>query len=296
MRTIFYTVLSLAVLAPVLAYGQTVYAPLVNIPGNQAGGFEQYINFLYGVSISIAALLAVVKIIIAGAKYMISDVVSNKGSAIEDIQGAILGLLLILGAVIILEFINPQLINGNIKFQPIPPPEGINNPSSVAVNEDGTVKDGVVLESITTYNIPKWSRNGNMVTVPFDESCQAKVNTELPNGVAGQRQAAYNTCVNSLEGQTKSYCGANYGNFRKTTTTYTCQLPTVIRRMTDFQAEFVAYKASLPANNYTGREATTMTEEVFEILCKSWNGVYKDNTNVNIGIQIGAEDRCVKYN
>jgi hypothetical protein len=96
-----------------------VYSPLVNIPGNGANGFEEYISFLYGASISVAALLAVVKIVIAGAKYMMSDVIPAKGEALADIQGAILGLLLILGAVIILEFINPQLIKREIKFEPI---------------------------------------------------------------------------------------------------------------------------------------------------------------------------------
>lgn len=122
MRSIFYTLLCFVTLIPLAVYGQErkVYSPLVDIPGNGPQSFEQYINFLYGASISIAALLAVVKIIIAGAKYMVSDLISGKESAKSDIQGAILGLLLILGAVIILEFINPQLVKRNIQFQDLP--------------------------------------------------------------------------------------------------------------------------------------------------------------------------------
>lgn len=139
MRTLFYSVLCFVTFIPVIAYGQNVYAPLVDIPGNEVGGFEKYINFLYGASISVAALLAVVKIIIAGAKYMLSDVVSSKSDAISDIRGAILGLLLILGAVVILEFINPQLIKGEIKFQPIPERPDIRVNAPVTVN--GTTMD-----------------------------------------------------------------------------------------------------------------------------------------------------------
>ena len=134
MRSIFYSLLCFVTLIPVAVYGQEkkIYSPLVDIPGNEAMSFEQYINFLYGASISIAALLAVVKIIIAGAKYMVSDLVSSKDSAKTDIQGAILGLLLILSAVIILEFINPQLVKRNIQFQELSKRPDVTQNSSVS--------------------------------------------------------------------------------------------------------------------------------------------------------------------
>lgn len=142
MRSLLYSLLLVAATLPVLVYGQgKVYSPLVNIPGNGANGFEEYISFLYGASISVAALLAVVKIIIAGAKYMMSDVITNKGEALSDIQGAILGLLLILGAVIILEFINPQLIKRDIKFEPIADAAKINPRNSVAPLTDQAAND-----------------------------------------------------------------------------------------------------------------------------------------------------------
>jgi hypothetical protein len=123
MRTLSYSFLLFFASVPLFVYGQEgkVYSPLIKIQngGNEVTGFSDYVGFLYGLSISIAALLAVIKIIIAGAKYMLSDLISGKESAKSDIQGAILGLLLILGAVIILEFINPQLIKRDIGFQKI---------------------------------------------------------------------------------------------------------------------------------------------------------------------------------
>jgi len=59
--------------------------------------------------------LAVVKIVIAGVKYMFSDIVTQKSEAKKDIQGAIFGLILILGAVLILTVINPDLTNFNLE-------------------------------------------------------------------------------------------------------------------------------------------------------------------------------------
>lgn len=95
----------------VLAQTPTGFIPLVGVPGLEANNTNigTYINALYTLSISIAALLAVIKIIIAGVKYMLSDVVTSKADAKSDIQGALVGLLIVISAVVILETINPQL-------------------------------------------------------------------------------------------------------------------------------------------------------------------------------------------
>ena len=181
--------------APQSASGGKVYSPLVNIPGNGANGFEQYISFLYGASISIAALLAVVKIIIAGAKYMLSDVITNKGEAIKDIQGAILGLLLILGAVIILEFINPQLIKGNIQFQTIPDSPKINArqsaleaskqqatdltanlPSCVVIKDNGVGGSGFTTGTTVDFGTCP-SADWTSIATQFGKNCGTKKGT-----------------------------------------------------------------------------------------------------------------------
>ncbi len=139
-------IVSLAFLSlPSILFAQgNVYSPLVDLSnagqGNQVQTFEQYINFLYGMSIAVAALLAVIKIVIAGAKYMMSDVIGNKEGAKTDIQGAVLGLLLILSAVIILELINPQLTEKNITFPELQSPRG--SLSSLAV----TTANGQTIE------------------------------------------------------------------------------------------------------------------------------------------------------
>jgi hypothetical protein len=104
-------------LAPTVIFAQPLYQPLVGLPGTSEGGtldansdFNTYINALYALSIGIAALLAVIKIIIAGVKWMLTDIVTSKEEAKKDIKGALLGLIIVLSAVLILTVINPQLV------------------------------------------------------------------------------------------------------------------------------------------------------------------------------------------
>ena len=120
MRTFSLFTLLVLGTAPLYTFAEGTYAPLIQVPGFTDGltnGFSEYVNYLYATAIAIGALLAVVKIIVAGVKYMTSEVVTSKGDAKKDIQGALLGLLLILGAYIILNTINPQLLNQKIGFK-----------------------------------------------------------------------------------------------------------------------------------------------------------------------------------
>jgi hypothetical protein len=113
-------------LIPLTTLAQT-FEPLVGIPGATDGGgdLSAYLNAIYRISISLAALLAVLVLIKAGVKYMFSDIVTDKASAKSDIRGAILGLLLIISAVLILSTINENITNFSISIAPIevPPQE-----------------------------------------------------------------------------------------------------------------------------------------------------------------------------
>lgn len=108
-------------LTPTIAFGATEqYQPLVGIPGvtdtGDALSFDKLVNALYALSISIAALLAVIKIVIAGIKWMTTDIISSKGAAKKDIQGALLGLLVVLAAVLIITVINPDILKNNLNL------------------------------------------------------------------------------------------------------------------------------------------------------------------------------------
>lgn len=113
--------LALALLLIPVGVFAAEFRALVGIPGIENiaadGGLNQYINALYRLSISIAALLAVIKIVIAGAKYMLTDIVPAKEEAKKDIQGALIGLLIVIGAIIILNTINTDLANVNFNLE-----------------------------------------------------------------------------------------------------------------------------------------------------------------------------------
>lgn len=134
----------LLLLLPLSVWGQT--QTLVNLPGAE-GDFNTYINSIYTLAISIAALLAVIKIVIAGVKWMTTDVVSSKGDAKKDIQGALFGLLVIIGAVIILTVINPNLLEVNLTMREMQTPD----PSEWGGGSGGSLGDDDLQNTILEY-------------------------------------------------------------------------------------------------------------------------------------------------
>jgi hypothetical protein len=70
---------------------------------------EGYVRALYQLAIGAAAVLVVLRLMYAGVQYMFSEVVTSKQKAKETIKSALLGLVIILGAVTILNTINPNL-------------------------------------------------------------------------------------------------------------------------------------------------------------------------------------------
>jgi len=110
-KTIVITLLLLPVIGNAADSGG--FVPLVGIPyvQNQVSSLGGYANALYFAAISIGAILAMIKIIIAGMKYMLSDIVTDKSKAKKDIQGALFGLILMIAAVLILTTINPNITN-----------------------------------------------------------------------------------------------------------------------------------------------------------------------------------------
>ncbi len=109
---------TLVPLLTVLAIPHTTSAQvtrLTEIPfisGN--AGVGEMVFGLFLLAITIAGVLAVVKLVIAGVKYMMSDVVTTKQMALSDIKGAILGLLLILSTILLVNLINPDIADTDI--------------------------------------------------------------------------------------------------------------------------------------------------------------------------------------
>lgn len=80
-------------------------------------------------------------------------------------------------------------------------------------------------------------------------------------------------------------CESVYGKYDGNTGS--CQKPIATRPMSSFTAEFEAYKATLPANDYAGRGATTPSLAVEKQLCTNWGGTFYDDW--------GPNNTCLKY-
>jgi NADH:ubiquinone oxidoreductase subunit 6 (subunit J) len=82
--------------------------------GSSGGGMNlgDMLNVAFQVAINVGAILAMMRIMWAGWLYMGSaDMWSNKHHAKEVFQDAIIGLLILLAIWIILNQINPQILN-----------------------------------------------------------------------------------------------------------------------------------------------------------------------------------------
>jgi hypothetical protein len=281
-KTLF--IFALLLITPCVALAAQKYQPLVNIPGvtDDKGSFSSYISFLYAASISIAGLLAVIKIIIAGVKYMMTDVVSTKSNAKGEITGALLGLLLILGAYLILNTINPRLNKQETTFQALPPdPKLVDRPSvQVKVDQNGQVTiDPTECTTHTPVSVANtsgypWLTKGGYTQLDATTCSQiSKPNDYCKNNstasdaivdpttgaVAVTAQSAgeaFAACMSAVQDNMVRYCVVNAGRFGKQTSggvlTYACQLPIINFSVNDLSAEFTAYKAAIAAKPITG--------------------------------------------
>src|SRR3989344_5997706 len=112
------------------AYGCTnKFCPLANVDGSQklsgiysdAGtSLGKFVNGFFKVALSVGAILAVLQLTRAGFMYMGSDMWSSKAKAREIIGNATIGLLLLIAIFLILNLINPKLLNLDV-FKELPP-------------------------------------------------------------------------------------------------------------------------------------------------------------------------------
>jgi hypothetical protein len=103
--------------------GNCTYTPLEPLPilnGYQNGtsNVPVLLNGILKILVIAGALSAVAMLVFAGIQYMVSDVVTKKIVSKERIRNALWGLLLLLGAWLILYTINPQLLNFSNIFCP----------------------------------------------------------------------------------------------------------------------------------------------------------------------------------
>lgn len=133
-----------------LAHAQTdqnvvTYVPLANVEGlndpipgtTDKINVGDYIGNIVVFAIRIAGALAVIEIVIGGAKYVSSDAISGKAEGKKNIQNALLGLLLAIGAWVLLNTINPKTLNLNLSIPGIPNSGRVAPPSTPPISNPG---------------------------------------------------------------------------------------------------------------------------------------------------------------
>lgn len=101
------------------SYKDQPYQPLAPLPGYPEEGFDfndscplgKFMNIFIDIFIGIVAAIAMIMIVMGGINYVMSDLVTSKEDAKNNIQNAILGLVIALTCYLVLNTINPNLLN-----------------------------------------------------------------------------------------------------------------------------------------------------------------------------------------
>lgn len=84
--------------------------------GEKESSLGNYLSILFKTLIGLAGGISVLLIVVGGLQYILSEVPGIKSSGKERISNALIGLILALSAWLILNTINPDLINFHLKL------------------------------------------------------------------------------------------------------------------------------------------------------------------------------------
>lgn len=92
-------------------------APLPGVPADQNVSLASYLTAMFRLFLGLAAVMAVLMIVVGGFQYMTTDAIQDKKDGKERIKNALWGLVLALAAVLILETVNPKLLEFNLELK-----------------------------------------------------------------------------------------------------------------------------------------------------------------------------------
>ena len=108
---LFLTLPMLDILANTEPYTLLAPLPLTGDRYATETRLPEYVNGIIGIAIGISAVFAILMIIIGGFQYMTSDAIQGKQDGKNGIRNTFWGIILIAGAFIILNTINPSLLS-----------------------------------------------------------------------------------------------------------------------------------------------------------------------------------------
>lgn len=130
MKKIIFKISVMAVLAMIICptlsvfaadEGYTLLAPLPGLSETLKTDniLGTYVPAIFKLAIGLSAVAAVLMIVIGGFQYLSSDAVMQKSAGKERIKNAVFGLVLVISAWLILNTINPNLLNINLNLESI---------------------------------------------------------------------------------------------------------------------------------------------------------------------------------
>lgn len=120
-------------------------APLPNLEKvSQNNPLGTYIPYIFRLAIGLAAVAAVVMIVLGGVQYMTTDAIQGKEQGKARIKNAIIGLVLVISAWLILNTINPNLLDIDLTIEPavVSKPAG----GSVQLGGEASAGTGQILQ------------------------------------------------------------------------------------------------------------------------------------------------------
>ncbi len=110
------TIIMFAPFGVFYVYGETGdYEPLAPIPEVRttggSGGLNVYLQDMITLIIGVIGVLSVIMITIGGVQYMTSEAMGSKEAGRDKIKAAIYGLILVALSYLILNTINPDILN-----------------------------------------------------------------------------------------------------------------------------------------------------------------------------------------
>jgi hypothetical protein len=160
------TILIIPNLSITKAFAQSKdYVPLAPLPGTLTMGtgetnLQTYLPGIFKLAVGLATVFAVLMIVIGGFQYMSTDAIQGKSAGKERIKNAVFGLVLVIGAWLILYTINPNLLtlNLNITSATVAAPAGTSlgntvSTPGVAMTTDQIIQSNAERTSLATEGI-----------------------------------------------------------------------------------------------------------------------------------------------
>lgn len=203
-KFVLYYIILHALPLLVRAAEYTLIAPIPGLEGvKTATNFTTYLKALFPFLLSVAAVLAFVMIVIGGIFYITSAGNPAAVSSAKDrIKAAIIGLLIAVSSYLIINAINPNLLNLDFSGSITPIPSGGGGGSS---GEGELLTNAQAEEMLKEANIEVTSTGScHDATKPSCTSLEGIPKVAINNAILAQQKCEINDCIARVTGGTET--------------------------------------------------------------------------------------------